>query len=104
MPASGCAFSLETAGDSYPAFTDQDLKAGDSLTYALSGPSWLQIDADSGEITNVEGVIPNRGVYRVTITATDEDDQSASKSFNLNVAVSREQTTAPLRATTTRPG
>ena len=83
-------FSLETAGDRYPAFTDQDLKAGDSLTYALSGPSWLQIDADSGEITNVEGVIPNRGVYRVTITATDEDDQSASKTFNLNVAVSRE--------------
>ena len=81
-------FSLETAGDDFPAFRDQDLNAGDSLTYALSGPSWLQIDEDTGEITNVEGVIPRRGVYRVTVTATDEDGQSASESFNLNVALS----------------
>ena len=82
-------FSLETAGDDYPAFTDQDLKAGDSLTYVLTGPRWLQIDADTGEITNKEGMLPARGVYRVTVTATDEDGQSASKSFNLNVALSR---------------
>ena len=82
------SFSLETAGDSFPAFTDQDLNAGDELTYALSGPSWLQIDEETGHITNVEDRIPTRGVYRVTVTATDEDGQSASKSFNLNVALS----------------
>ena len=84
------SFELENQddGDTYPAFTDQDLNAGDSLTYSISGPSWLQIDEETGQITNVEGVIPNRGVYRVTVTATDEDGQSASKSFNLNVALS----------------
>ena len=82
------SFELENQddGDSHPAFTDQDLNAGDSLTYAISGPSWLQIDEESGQITNVEDVKPNRGVYRVTVRATDEDGQSASKTFNLNVA------------------
>ena len=82
------SFSLERRedGDTFPAFTDQDLNAGDSLTYAISGPSWLEIDEETGHITNVADVKPARGVYRVTVTATDEDGQSASKSFNLNVA------------------
>ena len=83
-------FSLETSGR-FAAFSDQDLRAGDSLTYAISGPSWLQIDEDTGEITNVEGTKPTRGVHRVTVTATDEDGQSASKSFNLNVALAQEE-------------
>ncbi|MDE0454248.1 MAG: putative Ig domain-containing protein [Gammaproteobacteria bacterium] len=82
------SFELENQddGDRFPAFTDQDLRAGDSLTYSISGPSWLQIDEETGHITNVKDVKPVRGVYRVTVTATDEDGQSASKSFNLNVA------------------
>ena len=82
------SFELENQddGDTYPAFTDQDLNAGDSLTYSISGPSWLQIDEETGQITNVADVKPSRGVYRVTVTATDEDGQSASKTFNLNVA------------------
>ena len=82
-------FSLETSGR-FAAFKDQDLSAGDSLTYEISGPTWLQIDEDTGEITNKENTIPTRGVHRVTVKATDEDGQSASKSFNLNVALSRE--------------
>ena len=83
------SFSLERRedGDTFPAFTDQDLNAGDSLTYAITaGPRWLQIDEETGHITNVADVKPGRGVYRVTVTATDDDGQSASKSFNLNVA------------------
>ncbi|MYE05525.1 MAG: hypothetical protein F4Y00_11230 [Bacteroidetes bacterium SB0662_bin_6] len=85
------SFYLETAGDRFPAFTDQDLNAGDELTYSISmnRGNWLQIDEETGQITNIEGAIPTRGVYRVTVTATDEDGQSASKSFNLNVALSR---------------
>ncbi|MCY3942017.1 MAG: putative Ig domain-containing protein [Gammaproteobacteria bacterium] len=85
------SFSLETQvdGDRFPAFSDQDLNAGDELTYALSGPAWLQIDEETGEITNKEDMLPTRGVYRVTVTATDEDGQSASKSFQLHVALSK---------------
>ena len=35
-------FNLETGDDGLPAFTDPD---GDGLTYSLSGPAWLQINA-----------------------------------------------------------
>ena len=81
--------SLETqgtTGDDFPAFTDQDLDAGDRLTYSISGASWIQIDERTGEITNVKGVLPGRGVYSVTVTATDSQGESASASFNVNVA------------------
>ena len=77
-------FSLETSG-SFAAFRDADR---DTLTYSISGPSWLQIDEETGEITNVENTIPTRGVYRVTVTATDQDGDTATASFNLNVALS----------------
>ena len=80
-------FSLETEedGDNHPAFKDTD---GDTLTYSISGPTWLEIDEDDGTITNAEGAVPRRGVYRVTVTATDEDGASQSRSFDLNVALS----------------
>ena len=75
-----------TMGDSFPAFTDQDIGAGDALTYSISGASWVRIDQGTGEITNVKGVLPGRGVHPVTVTATDSDGKSASASFNINVA------------------
>ena len=80
-------FQLESEdeGDNFPAFKDPD---GDTLTYSISGPSWLQIDEDDGTITNAEDAVPRRGVYRVTVTATDPDGESGSVSFNLNVALS----------------
>ena len=71
----------------YPAFTDRD--AGDRLTYEISMDrgDWLEID-DKGRITNKEGTLPARGVYSVTVEATDQDGESSSASFNLNVALS----------------
>ena len=78
-------------GDSFPAFKDDDIAAGDSLTYSISGASWIQIDERSGRITNVEEMIPGRGVHRVTVTATDERGESASVSFSVNVAHSDEE-------------
>ena len=75
-----------TTGDQFPAFTDQDISSGDRLTYSISGASWVQIDERTGDITNVKGVLPSRGVHRVTVTATDSEGESASASFNINVA------------------
>ena len=92
--------SLETddgnpATTEFPAFTDQD--AGDRLTYSISGASWVQIDERTGKITNVEDVLPGRGVHRVTVTATDSDGESASASFNINVAHSDAVSTTDTR-------
>ena len=78
-------FSLEDSDDAKPAFTDPD---GDRLTYSLSGPSFLEIDKDTGEIVNTEGGVPVRGVHRLTVTATDPDGESATASFHLSIALS----------------
>ena len=80
-----------TTGDLFPAFRDDDLSAGDSLTYSISGAPWIQINPRTGKITNVEEMIPNRGIHRVTVTATDEAGASASASFTVNVAHSDEE-------------
>ena len=82
-------FGLErqgVTGDDFPAFKDED--GGDRLSYTLSGPSWLEIGKTSGTITNTKGSIPSRGVYNVTVTATDTAGASDSVLFKLNVALS----------------
>ena len=84
-------FRLEGAGDGKPAFTDPD---GDTLTYSLSGPSWLEINARTGQITNTEGGVPVRGNHQITVTATDPDGESASAMFYLAVALSGDGTDA----------
>ena len=84
-------FSLEDPDDAKPAFTDPD---GDTLTYSLSGPSWLEINARTGEITNTKGGVPVRGNHRLTVTATDPDGESASAMFYLAVALSGDGTDA----------
>ena len=95
------SFSLETPGDANPAFGDEDLATGgDKLSYSISGAPWIQIDADTGAITNKAEMIAERGVYQITVTATDQgedradddnaDGQSASVSFTLYVALSDE--------------
>ena len=83
-------FSLDTDGAD-AAFTDPD---GDRLTYSLSGPSILEIDSRTGEITNTKGGVPVEGVHRLTVTATDPDGQSATASFYLSIALSGDGTDA----------
>ena len=84
------SFGLDTTG-SDAAFSHED---GDDLTYSVSVVdsdggvvNWLQISED-GKMTNKEGMLPERGVYMVTVTATDEDGDSAQTSFHLAVALS----------------
>ena len=84
-------FSLEDPDDAKPAFTDPD---GDTLTYSLSGPSWVEINERTGEITNTKGGVPVRGNHRLTVTATDPDGESASAMFYLAVALSGDGTDA----------
>ncbi len=78
-------FSLEDPDDDKPAFTDPD---DDTLTYSLRGPSWVEINERTGQITNTKGGVPVRGVHTLTVTATDPDGESASASFKLAVALS----------------
>ena len=95
-------FELESQAkaDARPAFEDQDIeRGGDALSYSISGVNWLEIDAESGLIQNVAGMMPQPGKYRVTVTATDmgdnrnededTDGQSASVQFMVIVAESR---------------
>ena len=87
------SFELDTTG-SDAAFTDED---GDDLTYSIvsvtdsegRNVNWLQI-SDSGRMTNKAEMVPERGVYTVTVRATDESDNSANASFMLAVALSDE--------------
>ena len=82
------AFGLQTekAKDKDPAFTDPD--DGDTLTYSLTtAPAWLQIDSSSGDMANKAGMLPENGVYDVTVTATDSTDKSASASFQIAVVI-----------------
>ena len=78
-------FNLEEEPDAKPAFKDPD---GDTLTYSLSGPSFLEIDEDTGRITNTKGGVPLLGDHMVTVTATDPDGESASATFQLAVGFS----------------
>ncbi|MCY4341289.1 MAG: Ig-like domain-containing protein [Gammaproteobacteria bacterium] len=86
------SFRLQTAGPE-AAFTDAD---GDTLTYPsvqVTGADgavvdWLQINKTSGEITNKAKALPERGVYTVTVTAMDDDNNEAKASFELAVALS----------------
>ena len=85
-------FQIEGAGDPTPLFEDKD--AGEELTYTLSGSgaAFLDIDKD-GVIQNKKGMIADRGVYDVTVTAKDggEDGaQSVSATFKLAVVLSDE--------------
>ena len=86
------SFRLDTTGDD-AAFSHED---GDDLTYSVSVVDgdgnvvdWLQI-SDTGMMTNKANMLPDAGVYMVTVTATDEDNDSAQTTFQLAVALSDE--------------
>jgi len=81
----GTPFSL-AAGD---RFDDPDLIHGDMLTFSALAdgealPAWLSINPQTGlvEGTPAEGDV---GSLEVEVTATDEDDESDSQTFTLNV-------------------
>ena len=75
--------------DGGPAFVDED---DDELSYSLGAgaPEWLQINEETGRLTNKEEMLPDRGVYDVTVIATDEAEpgNTAETSFKLAVAIS----------------
>ncbi|MCY4255606.1 MAG: cadherin domain-containing protein [Gammaproteobacteria bacterium] len=84
------SFELDTTG-SDAAFTDAD---GDKLTYSVrvtdaggARVDWLEISS-SGKMANKAETLPEEGVYTVTVTATDDDDNSREASFKLAVALS----------------
>ena len=83
------SFGLKTTGEN-AAFTDEG-----TMTYSVTvkdssgnDVDWLQIDPDTGAMTNKAGMVPGRAdVYTVTVTATDNDDNETSDSFKLAVAI-----------------
>ena len=88
------SFGLRWTGDDDPAFEDQD---GDDLTFSARGDSaggcGCRLNAETGRMTNKEEMLPERGVYTVTVMATDEADENgdtntAVTSFKLAVAIS----------------
>ena len=98
---------LDDSDDTLPLFTDQDAPdasipdpddpAGKLMTgrlsYAiLSGPDWLEMDPNTGWITNRAGAegdeLPEAGIYDITVAATDGAGATAVASFKLAVALS----------------
>jgi RHS repeat-associated protein len=60
---------------------DADLASGDTLSYSLTGPNWLAIDA-AGRIT---GMPTATGTSTFQVTVTDAAGQSASQTFAVSV-------------------
>ena len=78
-------FSLETGDDLRALFEDKD--ANETLTYSIvSGPAWLEINGAT--LQNAEGMVPERGVYDVTVRATDKEGESADAMFQIAVVLS----------------
>nr|MBP6985867.1 putative Ig domain-containing protein [Alphaproteobacteria bacterium] len=78
--AEDASFSYNVSGQ----FADVDV--GDGLTYALGqgAPAWLQINANTGELsgTPANGDV---GVVNVTVLATDNSGASVSDTFQITV-------------------
>lgn len=85
-------FELETSqADGRPLFTDEDVEggSGDVLAYTIvRGPSWLELDRSTGVFQNKKGMVAERGIYDVTVRATDKKGLSAQASFKIAVALS----------------
>jgi len=81
------SFGLDGGPDDF--FMDEDGLT--DLTLSLvGGPAWLEIDG-MGKLTNKAGMLPERGVYDITIMATNgEGDIATLPTFQLAVAVSDE--------------
>lgn len=76
---------MEDASFTYDASAHfSDVDAGDTLSYSVSGPDWLSIDASG----NLSGTPDNGDVgdTSVTVTATDASGESVATTFEINVA------------------
>ncbi|WP_193771144.1 putative Ig domain-containing protein, partial [Candidatus Magnetaquicoccus inordinatus] len=72
------SFTMDAA-----TFSDADLPYGDSLSYSVSGPAWLQF-TPSGDSILLSGVAPTgSGSATVTVFAVDQAGQSVSDSFTV---------------------
>ncbi len=77
--AAGEAIAVADLSD---AFDDPDLDDGDSLAFSASGlPLGLDLSS-AGLLTGTPGDI---GTFAVTVTATDEGDETATASFTITV-------------------
>ena len=86
-PGQWLTFALETGNDARPLF--EDLDAGETLTYSIvRGPAWLEIDSSTGVLQNKAMMLPDRGIYDVTVQVTDSANESAQASFKIAVVLS----------------
>ena len=60
------------------------MASGTALTFSLVGPDWLAIDAGTGEIFGSPRH-EDIGANAITITATDEEGQASTTSFDLTI-------------------
>jgi hypothetical protein len=79
----GAGFTMETA----QAFGDPD--AGDHLTYSISGPAWMHIDATTGQITGTPPVVSStltmtNGVYTPAAAGEVHIDTQILSSYTAN--------------------
>lgn len=74
-------------------FDDPDLREGLMLS-AVGLPPWLSFDALTATFFGTP-TPADLGAHLITVTATDEDGQSASDSFNLGVGLAVPDTEAP---------
>ena len=78
------AFSLDIAG----VFADVD--AGDTLTYSVSGASWLSVSG-----TTISGTPPAGSAGTVTVTVTAEDSSGATVMDSFDITISQGANNVP---------
>ena len=81
-------------------FADDDLSAGDQLTYDVSLadgsplPDWLTFDSSNGFLFGTPDPVDLANL-ELAITATDQANKSVSAEFKLDVSVSQDQIVGP---------
>jgi len=99
------ASSLISAATMAAAFSDIDV--GDHLTYSIASingsstiPSWLKINAATGEITSTSQSISNSGSYNIAVKATDSSGAFATENLALILKPTNRAPTATLTSAT----
>ncbi|GEO18204.1 putative Ig domain-containing protein [Microvirga aerophila] len=76
--------TAEDAAYSYNAATGFQDPDGDSLSYSLSGPGWLTINATTGVLSGLPANA-DVGVHAVIVTATDPSGASIATTYQITV-------------------